>query len=193
MRHALSLRFPSGSSSSMRTCTNETNLNHCPRNQHEDRDRSSTDPRRISRPALRCSRNRYVFQRTKGEMDEREGRHYSVRKRGLPGQANKGGRDLLRSLCLGQEREAARNGCRSDRRQARERGGQRMNLQTLGKSNTRQSVPVWDLFVRVFHWSVVFAFTGAYVLSDDGGALHHAFGYVVLGLVAARIAWGFTG
>jgi cytochrome b len=68
-----------------------------------------------------------------------------------------------------------------------------MNLQTLGKSNTRQSVPVWDLFVRVFHWSVVFAFTGAYVLSDDGGALHHAFGYVVLGLVAARIAWGFTG
>jgi len=53
-----------------------------------------------------------------------------------------------------------------------------MNLQTLGKSNTRQSIPVWDLFVRVFHWSVVFAFTGAYVLSDDGGALHHAFGYV---------------
>lgn len=61
--------------------------------------------------------------------------------------------------------------------------------------NTRHagaSVPVWDRFVRVFHWSVVTAYFGAY-LTNDAGRIHHAFGYAVLALVAARIAWGFAG
>lgn len=52
---------------------------------------------------------------------------------------------------------------------------------------------VWDPLVRIFHWSLVIAFFGAYALGDDGGLLHQALGYTVLGLVAFRLAWGLVG
>ncbi|MBX3699692.1 MAG: cytochrome b/b6 domain-containing protein [Dokdonella sp.] len=55
------------------------------------------------------------------------------------------------------------------------------------------TVLVWDIAVRVFHWSLVIAFAGAWLLAEDGGSLHQAFGYGVVGLVAFRIAWGFAG
>lgn len=55
------------------------------------------------------------------------------------------------------------------------------------------SVLVWDPLVRVFHWSLVVAFFGAYLLGDDGGALHQAFGFAAVGLVAVRLLWGFVG
>lgn len=55
------------------------------------------------------------------------------------------------------------------------------------------STRVWDVVVRVFHWSVAVAFGAAYALSDDGGIVHHALGYLVLGLVATRIVWGVVG
>lgn len=54
-------------------------------------------------------------------------------------------------------------------------------------------VKVWDPLVRVFHWSLVLAFFGAYLLGDDGGQLHQALGYTVLGLVAFRLIWGVIG
>lgn len=56
-----------------------------------------------------------------------------------------------------------------------------------------ETVRVWDPLVRVFHWSLVLAFFGAYMLGDDGGALHQALGYAVLGLVAVRLLWGLVG
>ena len=55
------------------------------------------------------------------------------------------------------------------------------------------SVPVWDPLVRAFHWSLVVAFFGAYLLGDDGGALHQAFGFGAVGLVTLRLLWGFVG
>jgi len=55
------------------------------------------------------------------------------------------------------------------------------------------TVAVWDPLVRVCHWSLVLAFCGAYVLGDDGGPLHEALGYAVLGLVAIRLVWGVVG
>jgi cytochrome b len=58
---------------------------------------------------------------------------------------------------------------------------------------TARSVPVWDPLVRIFHWSLVLAFFSAYLLGDDGGSLHQAFGYTVLGLVAFRLVWGAVG
>jgi cytochrome b len=58
------------------------------------------------------------------------------------------------------------------------------------KGNT---VRVWDPLVRVFHWSLVLAFFGAYLLGDDGGQLHQALGYTVLGLMAFRLVWGLVG
>ena len=55
-----------------------------------------------------------------------------------------------------------------------------------------ESVKVWDPFVRVFHWSLVAAFFGAYFL-EAGDKPHEVLGYIALGLVSARIVWGFTG
>jgi cytochrome b len=53
-------------------------------------------------------------------------------------------------------------------------------------------VRVWDLGVRLFHWSLVAGFTGAY-LSDDARSLHEAIGYFIIGLVAFRLVWGLVG
>lgn len=55
---------------------------------------------------------------------------------------------------------------------------------------------VWDLPVRIFHWLLVLAVIGSYVTHRMGlGAFkyHLWFGYSVLVLVIARIAWGFVG
>lgn len=54
---------------------------------------------------------------------------------------------------------------------------------------------VWDLPVRVFHWTLAGAFTGAYLLaeSERQRQIHVMFGYTVLGLVAFRLLWGFVG
>lgn len=54
---------------------------------------------------------------------------------------------------------------------------------------------VWDLPVRVFHWTLVLAFAVAYVTaeSDEWRDLHAASGYTTLALVAFRVVWGFAG
>jgi cytochrome b len=45
----------------------------------------------------------------------------------------------------------------------------------------------------LFHWLLVGSFAGAFILAEDGGAVHEALGYIALGLVIARIVWGFIG
>lgn len=54
-------------------------------------------------------------------------------------------------------------------------------------------VRVWDRFVRLFHWSLVLCFFVAYWSTDSIGWVHKGFGYAVLALIAARVAWGFFG
>jgi cytochrome b len=56
-----------------------------------------------------------------------------------------------------------------------------------------QTVKVWDLPVRIFHWSLVITFAIAYLSGEDGENLHEIAGYLVLGLVLFRIVWGFIG
>ncbi len=52
---------------------------------------------------------------------------------------------------------------------------------------------VWDRFVRVFHWILVVAFTVAYLTEDDLLSVHVWAGYLVGGLIVARVIWGFVG
>ncbi len=53
---------------------------------------------------------------------------------------------------------------------------------------------VWDLFVRVFHWSLVLSFTAAYLTAEYGyDGAHEFLGYFITVLVVARIIWGFVG
>lgn len=54
-------------------------------------------------------------------------------------------------------------------------------------------VRVWDLFVRIFHWTVVAAFAAAYLTEGKPLWLHLTAGFTVAGFVAARIVWGFVG
>jgi len=54
-------------------------------------------------------------------------------------------------------------------------------------------VKVWDPLVRVFHWTLVTAFTVAFLTEDESLDLHVLAGYGVLGLVGLRIAWGLIG
>lgn len=52
---------------------------------------------------------------------------------------------------------------------------------------------VWDRPVRVLHWTGVFALAGAWLTSSRWTRWHEPIGYVVLGLIALRIVWGFFG
>jgi cytochrome b len=54
-------------------------------------------------------------------------------------------------------------------------------------------VKVWDLPVRLFHWSLVATFVVAYLTSEDENVWHIYSGYAVLGLIVFRVLWGFVG
>lgn len=54
-------------------------------------------------------------------------------------------------------------------------------------------IRVWDPLVRFFHWSLVSAFTIAYLTEDDFLSVHSWAGYLILGLLSIRFIWGFIG
>ncbi|MCB1745907.1 MAG: cytochrome b/b6 domain-containing protein [Gammaproteobacteria bacterium] len=54
-------------------------------------------------------------------------------------------------------------------------------------------VYVWDRFVRFFHWSLVAAFTLAWLSAEENDTVHSMAGYAVIGLVLARLGWGLVG
>lgn len=57
-------------------------------------------------------------------------------------------------------------------------------------------VPVWDLPVRIFHWTLVLLVIGQVATAQVGGNAmeYHALGgYAILTLVLFRIVWGFVG
>ena len=62
---------------------------------------------------------------------------------------------------------------------------------------TNNGVRIWDLPLRLFHWSLV-GLTGFSIFSGHVGELtlmeyHKLSGYAVLALIVFRIAWGFAG
>ena len=54
--------------------------------------------------------------------------------------------------------------------------------------------PLWDLPIRVFHWSIVLLLPLAWWTGEEGEFDWHArIGYTILVLVAVRVLWGFVG
>lgn len=59
--------------------------------------------------------------------------------------------------------------------------------------NNENTVKVWDILVRIFHWSLVISFVIAYLTTEDDNIWHIYSGYTVLGLIVFRVVWGFIG
>lgn len=59
--------------------------------------------------------------------------------------------------------------------------------------NAPETIPVWDPFVRLFHWSLVALFVFCYISGDGLIDLHETAGYVIAALLGARVVWGFVG
>ena len=61
--------------------------------------------------------------------------------------------------------------------------------------NNKQSILVWDVPTRVFHWLLVVCFTGAWLTSESERLqmIHYAFGYSACALVLFRLVWGVVG
>jgi cytochrome b len=59
--------------------------------------------------------------------------------------------------------------------------------------NTDSQIKVWDLPVRIFHWSLASLFLVAYITEDHFMTLHTLAGYIIGGLILFRLIWGFIG
>ena len=56
-----------------------------------------------------------------------------------------------------------------------------------------KTVKVWDIWVRLFHWSLVGLFVVAYFTAEEENIVHIYSGYAVLVLIVFRVFWGFFG
>jgi cytochrome b len=67
----------------------------------------------------------------------------------------------------------------------------------MAESKTANAkIKVWDLPVRLFHWTLVILMVASYFSGRAGGdwmKLHFWSGYAILTLLLFRIAWGFVG
>jgi len=66
---------------------------------------------------------------------------------------------------------------------------------TSARDDARRAV-LWDLPLRVFHWSLVAAVTAAIVTGELGGAWmpwHGRAGLLIVGLLVFRVVWGVLG
>jgi cytochrome b len=58
----------------------------------------------------------------------------------------------------------------------------------------KETVSVWDVPTRLFHWTLVLTFTFAYLTAEfHFGFIHTFIGYFLCLLLAARVFWGFVG
>ncbi len=62
----------------------------------------------------------------------------------------------------------------------------------LGEAKNKATIRVWDPVVRLFHWTLVAAFSYNYIVQSPR-TNHRLIGYVVLGAITIRLIWGFVG
>lgn len=67
-----------------------------------------------------------------------------------------------------------------------------MTIQLSRTTPTSPRVRVWDIGVRLFHWSLVASVATTYLIAEQR-ALHRWFGYVVIALISFRLIWGVIG
>jgi len=57
-----------------------------------------------------------------------------------------------------------------------------------------KQIKIWDMPVRLFHWSLVLAFVLAYISAEVGILdAHVLIGYFLIALLVFRVLWGFIG
>jgi cytochrome b len=59
--------------------------------------------------------------------------------------------------------------------------------------NEMKAFKVWDIFIRIFHWTLAGSIIGLYLSGEEFKSVHFRLGYFVACLVLARIVWGFVG
>ena len=67
-----------------------------------------------------------------------------------------------------------------------------MSMHSNLEEQENPQIKVWDIGIRIFHWSLVLFYTIAYI-SEDIELIHVYAGYVVLGLILFRVLWGLIG
>lgn len=67
------------------------------------------------------------------------------------------------------------------------------DINDAGRPSRPASVRVWDPVVRVFHWSLIGSILTAWLSSVGHDTVHRTAGYVVAGLIVARLLWGCIG
>ena len=64
---------------------------------------------------------------------------------------------------------------------------------TVANTPKTRQVKVWDILVRVTHWTVAAGIIANLLFTEDGSDLHAYVGYTVVGLVVIRLLWGLIG
>lgn len=66
-------------------------------------------------------------------------------------------------------------------------------VKTGANGTKTETVKVWDIFVRIFHWSLVIVFALAWISGEEWERFHEITGYLVGGLIMFRVLWGLIG
>jgi cytochrome b len=66
-------------------------------------------------------------------------------------------------------------------------------MQHLDAHQSAKSLRVWDLVVRLFHWSLVISFATAWITSSSRDDTHQWLGLAAATLIAVRLLWGLVG
>lgn len=56
-----------------------------------------------------------------------------------------------------------------------------------------KTIKVWDIFIRVFHWSLVTSIIAQLITAESLKNVHVTVGYFIIILLFVRIVWGFVG